>query len=102
MGSVGRRALATRPYWNSRFFVQKALSKTQFIRDRVDGFGHDPIGFQLERQLSIPGFRISLWVIKRKVENQRLRVDSPDALDHVEIFGMRVADGIEPRRIFET
>src|SRR6202162_5503922 len=99
---MGHPALVTWPYWNRRLLVQEALSKTQFIRDRVDGFGHDPIGFQLERQLSIPGFRVSLWVIKRKVENQCLRVDSPDALYHVEIFGMRVADGIEPRGIFET
>src|SRR4029077_9379532 len=95
-------ALVTRPYWNRRLFVQEALSKTQFIRDRVDGFGHDPIGFQLERQLRVPGFRIGLGVIKRKVENQGLRVDSPDALYDVEIFRMRMADGIEPRGVIET
>jgi hypothetical protein len=35
--------------WNGRFFVQEALSKAQFIRDRVDCLGHDPIVFQLER-----------------------------------------------------
>src|ERR1700688_2563180 len=100
-GALGR-ASVTRPYWNRRLFVQEALSKTQFIRDGVDGFGHDPIGFQLERQLSIPGVRVSLWVIKRTVEDQGLRVDSPDALCHVEILGMRVADGIEPGGILES
>src|SRR5580704_6776568 len=100
--SIGRRASVTRPYRNRRLFVQEALSKTQFIRDGVDGFGHDPIGYQFERQLRVPGFRISLWVIKRKFENQSLRVDSPDALDHVEIFAVRVADGIEPRGTVET
>src|SRR6266851_9870147 len=93
IGSPGHQASVARPNWNRRLFVQEALSKTQFIRDRVDGFGHDSILCQLERQLSIPGFRIRLWVIKRKVENQCLRVDSPDALDDVEIFAMRVADG---------
>jgi len=67
------------------------------MRDRIDGFGHDPIVFQLERQLSFPEFRISFWVIKRKVENQCLRVDSPDALYDVEVFGMRVTDGIDLR-----
>jgi hypothetical protein len=37
--------LVTWPYWNRRLLVQEALSKTQFIRYRVDGFGHDAIGF---------------------------------------------------------
>src|SRR6266851_2696148 len=102
IGSPGHQASVTRPYWNRRLFVQEALSKTQFIRDRVDDFGHDSIVYQLENQLSIPGFRISLWIIKRKLENQGLRVDSPNALDDVEIFGMRMADGIEPCGIVEA
>ena len=92
----------TRPYWNRRLLVQKALSKTQFIRDRVDGFGHDAVGFQFECQVSIPGFRIGLGVIKGEVENQGLRVGSPDVLDHVKIFRVRVADRIEPRGTIET
>lgn len=69
----------TRPYWNWGLFAQEALSKTQFIRDGVDGFGRDPILYQLEYQVRIPGFRVGLWVFKREVENQGLRVGSPDA-----------------------
>src|SRR5205085_1005874 len=51
----------SRSYRDGRFLMQEALSKTQFIRDRVDRLGHDRVGLQLEGQLSIPRFRISLW-----------------------------------------
>ena len=47
--SAAGQASVTWPYRNRWFFIQEALSKTQLIRDRVDRFGHYPIGFQLER-----------------------------------------------------
>src|SRR5579883_435593 len=94
--------LLRRAYGYAGLLVQESLTKAKLIGNSVNRLGHHSVRLQFEREFTVPRFRIRLWVVERKVENERIGIGSPDALDHMQVFGVRVTDGIEPARVFET